>query len=245
MSLELSVVVPVHNETGNVGPLLSEICAALDGRAEYEIICVDDGSDDGTGEGLVALRPAFPRLRLIHFHRHAGQSAAIMAGVGEARAAWIATLDGDGQDDPADLSRMVSMARDTAAAPTLRLVMGHRLRRRDTLVKRVSSRIANGVRARVLGDATPDTGCGLKLFSREAFMALPRFDHMHRFLPALFLQAGWQVASAPVTNRPRLHGRSNYGVLDRLGTGIVDLLGVLWLKRRALRPVTADTIDEH
>ena len=245
MSLELSVVVPVHNETGNVGPLLSEICAALDGRAEYEIICVDDGSDDGTAEGLAALRPAFPRLRLIHFHRHAGQSAAIMAGVGEARAAWIATLDGDGQDDPADLSQMLSMAHDPTAAPTLMLVVGQRVRRRDTLVKRVSSRIANGVRARVLGDATPDTGCGLKLFSREAFMALPRFDHMHRFLPALFLQAGWQVASAPVTNRPRLHGRSHYGVLDRLGTGIVDLLGVLWLKRRALRPVTAETIDEH
>lgn len=245
MSLELSVVVPVHNETGNVGPLLSEICAALDGRAEYEIICVDDGSDDGTGERLAALQRALPRLRVIHLSRHTGQSAAIVAGVEEARGTWIATLDGDGQDDPADLSRMLSKVRDPVAAPALRLVVGQRLRRRDTLVKRVSSRIANGVRARVLGDATPDTGCGLKLFSREAFMALPRFDHMHRFLPALFLQAGWQVASAPVTNRPRLHGRSHYGVLDRLGTGIVDLFGVLWLKRRALRPVTAETIDEH
>ena len=194
---------------------------------------------------MAALQQALPRLRVIHLSRHTGQSAAIVAGVGEARGTWIATLDGDGQDDPADLSRMLSMVRDPVAAPALRLVVGQRLRRRDTLVKRVSSRIANGVRARVLGDATPDTGCGLKLFSREAFMALPRFDHMHRFLPALFLQAGWQVASAPVTNRPRLHGRSHYGVLDRLGTGIVDLFGVLWLKRRALRPVTAETIDEH
>lgn len=245
MSLELSVVVPVHNEIGNVGPLLSEVRAALDDRTEYEILCVDDGSDDGTGERLAALQRALPRLRVIHLSRHTGQSAAIVAGVEEARGTWIATLDGDGQDDPADLSRMLSKVRDPVAAPALRLVVGQRLRRRDTLVKRVSSRIANGVRARVLGDATPDTGCGLKLFSREAFMALPRFDHMHRFLPALFLQAGWQVASAPVTNRPRLHGRSHYGVLDRLGTGIVDLFGVLWLKRRALRPVTAETIDEH
>jgi dolichol-phosphate mannosyltransferase len=245
MSLELSVVVPVHNEIGNVGPLLSEVRAALDDRTEYEILCVDDGSDDGTGERLAALQQALPRLRVVHLSRHTGQSAAIVAGVEEARGTWIATLDGDGQDDPADLSRMLSKVRDSVAAPALRLVVGQRLRRRDTLVKRVSSRIANCVRARVLGDATPDTGCGLKLFSREAFMALPRFDHMHRFLPALFLQAGWQVASAPVTNRPRLHGRSHYGVLDRLGTGIVDLFGVLWLKRRALRRVTAETIDEH
>jgi len=245
MSLDLSVVVPVHNEIGNVGPLLSEIRVALDGRAEYEILCVDDGSDDGTGERLAALRPAFPRLRVMRLARRTGQSAAIVAGVEEARGAWIATLDGDGQDDPADLSQMLSMVGDSAAAQKLRLVVGQRLRRHDTLLKRISSRIANAVRARLLGDATPDTGCGLKLFSREAFMALPRFDHMHRFLPALFLQAGWQVASAPVTNRPRLHGRSHYGVLDRLGTGIVDLLGVLWLKRRALGPVTAETIDEH
>jgi len=245
MSLELSVVVPVHNEIGNVGPLLSEVRAALDDRTEYEILCVDDGSDDGTGERLAALQQALPRLRVVHLSRHTGQSAAIVAGVEEARGTWIATLDGDGQDDPADLPRMLSKVRDPVAAPALRLVVGQRLRRRDTLVKRVSSRIANGVRARVLGDATPDTGCGLKLFSREAFMALPRFDHMHRFLPALFLQAGWQVASTPVTNRPRQHGRSHYGVLDRLGSGIVDLFGVLWLKRRALRPVTAETIDEH
>jgi dolichol-phosphate mannosyltransferase len=243
MSLELSIVVPVHNEIDNVGPLLSEIRAALDERAEYEILCVDDGSDDGTGERLAALRPAFPRLRVIHLRRRAGQSAAVLVGVRAARGAWIATLDGDGQDDPADLSRMLSIARDPALAPTIRLVVGQRLRRRDTLVKRISSRIANAVRARVLGDATPDTGCGLKLFTREAFVALPQFDHMHRFLPALFLLAGWQVASTSVTNRPRLHGRSHYGVLDRAGAGVVDLLGVLWLKRRALRPV-AEACDE-
>ena len=242
MCPELSVVIPIHNEINNLAPLLSEIGAALEGRAEYEILCVDDGSDDGTAEHLGALRAVFPRLRVIRLGRHAGQSAAIVAGVRAARRAWIATLDGDGQDNPADLPRMLPMI---CARTAPALVVGHRLRRRDVLAKRVASRIANRVRAWVLGDATPDTGCGLKLFSREAFMALPQFDHMHRFLPALFLQAGWQVASAPVTNRPRLHGRSHYGVLDRLGTGVVDLLGVLWLKRRALRPVTAETIDEH
>jgi glycosyltransferase involved in cell wall biosynthesis len=243
MCPELSVVIPIHNEINNLAPLLSEIRAALDGRAEYEVLCVDDGSDDGTAERLAALQAVFPRLRVIRLGRHAGQSAAIVAGVRAARRAWIATLDGDGQDNPADLPRMLPLISAPVTVPAL--VVGHRLRRRDVLAKRVASRIANGVRAWVLGDATPDSGCGLKLFSREAFMALPHFDHMHRFLPALFLQAGWQVASAPVTNRPRLHGRSHYGVLDRLGTGVVDLLGVLWLKRRALRPVTAETIDEH
>ena len=244
MSLELSVVVPVHNEIGNVGPLLSEIRAGLDSRAEYEILCVDDGSDDGTAERLADLRREFPRLRVIRLPRRTGQSAAIIAGVHAARGGWIATLDGDGQDDPADLASMLPMIRDSVT-PSLGLVVGHRRHRRDALTKRVASGVANGVRARVLGDATPDTGCGLKLFSRQAFMGLPQFDHMHRFLPALFLQSGWQVTSIPVNHRPRQHGRSHYGVLDRLGAGVVDLLGVLWLKRRALRPLAAETIDER
>jgi dolichol-phosphate mannosyltransferase len=244
MCLELSVVIPVNNELGNIAPLVSEVRAALDGRAEYELICVDDGSDDGTAERLGDLQRDFPRLGVISLRRRTGQSAAILAGVRAARGAWIATLDGDGQDDPADLASMLAMVRDPAAKPALKLVVGHRRHRRDALTKRVASRVANGVRALVLGDATPDTGCGLKLFSREAFVGLPRFDHMHRFLPALFLQSGWQVTSMPVTHRPRRHGRSHYGVLDRLGTGVVDLLGVLWLKRRALGSAT-EMIDER
>jgi glycosyltransferase involved in cell wall biosynthesis len=244
MCPRLSVVIPIHNEINNLAPLLSEIRTALDGRAEYEIICVDDGSDDGTAERLAALQPVSPGLRVVRLRCHTGQSAAIVTGVRAARGAWIATLDGDGQDDPADLSRMLPFVHDPAASPALGLVVGHRLRRRDSVVKRLASRIANGVRARVLKDATPDTGCGLKLFKREAFVALPQFDHMHRFLPALFLRSGWQVTSAPVQNRPRLYGRSHYGVLDRLGAGLVDLLGVLWLSRRSLRPVVAETCDD-
>ena len=245
MSLELSVVVPAHNEVGNVAPLLSEIRAALDGLADYELIYVDDGSDDGTAERLAHLQQDVPRLRVIRLRRRTGQSAAILAGVRAARGAWIATLDGDGQDDPADLTSMLAMVRHPPSTPALKLVVGHRLHRRDALTKRLASRFANGVRARVLGDATPDTGCGLKLFSREAFVGLPQFDHMHRFLPALFLQSGWQVTSMPVRHRPRRHGRSHYGVLDRLGAGVVDLVGVLWLKHRALRPNASETIDER
>ena len=160
MCPELSVVIPIHNEINNLAPLLSEIRAALDGRAEYEILCVDDGSDDGTAERLAALQHLFRRLRVIGLRRRTGQSGAIVAGVRAARGGWIATLDGDGQDDPADLARMLPLIRDPASAPALRLVVGHRLLRRDSMGKRVASRIANGVRAWVLGDATPDTGCG-------------------------------------------------------------------------------------
>ena len=242
MCPELSVVIPIHNEINNVAPLLSEVCAALQGRAEYEVLCVDDGSDDGTAERLPVLQAVFAGLRVIRLRRHAGQSAAIVAGVRAARGAWIATLDGDGQDDPADLARLLPLIRESAT-PALGLVVGQRLRRRDVWIKRAASRLANGIRARALADATPDTGCGLKLFRRDAFEALPQFDHMHRFLPALVLRAGWQVTSAPVTNRPRRHGRSHYGVLDRAGAGFVDLLGVLWLKHRALRPA-AEPHDE-
>lgn len=242
MSFDLSVVIPVHNELGNLAPLLSEIRAALDGLAEYELLCVDDGSDDGTAERLADLQRGFSRLRVIRLRRQTGQSAAILAGVRAARGTWIATLDGDGQDDPADLARMLPLVRDSRA--NIGLVVGQRVHRSDAWGKRVASRIANGVRGRMLGDRTPDTGCGLKLFSREAFVSLPQFDHMHRFLPALFLQSGRLVASIPVRNRPRLHGRSHYGILDRLGAGVVDIFGVLWLKRRALRP-EAETLDER
>jgi dolichol-phosphate mannosyltransferase len=162
-----------------------------------------------------------------------GQSAAIRTGVKAARAAWIATLDGDGQNDPADLPRLWAMAQ-AADAPAL--ITGQRTKRRDSWIKRASSRIANRVRAGLLGDGTPDTGCGLKLFRRALFLDLPYFDHMHRFLPALVLREGGIVRSMPVNHRPRQRGTSNYGVFDRLGVGIIDLLGVLWLGRRAARP---------
>ena len=167
-----------------------------------------------------------------------GQSAAIATGVRAARAPWSATLDGDGQNDPADIPALFAQAQAHAVGPVL--VAGHRVNRRDTRVKQLSSRLANGVRAQLLKDATPDTGCGLKVFERAAFLALPHFDHMHRFLPALFIRAGGQVVSAPVNHRPRTRGRSNYGTFDRLWVGIVDLVGVAWLQRRAVRPVVED-----
>lgn len=243
MTPELSLVVPVHNEVDNLAQLVAEIRAALDDRVDYEVIYVDDGSDDGTAQRLRGVAAGFPRLRILRHRQQAGQSAALVDGVRAARAAWVATLDGDGQNDPADLLSMLAMVRDPAAPPGLRLILGQRRQRQDEWAKRAAGKIANAVRARVLGDATPDTGCGLKLFWRDAFLAVPQFDHMHRFLPALFLRSGWQVASVPVSHRPRRHGRSHYGILDRLWVGILDLTGVLWLQRRPIRATIVEDPD--
>lgn len=235
----LSVVVPVRNEEANVAPLIAEIRASLAGIA-HELIYVDDGSSDGTTAALRCASGAGG----VAWTRHSescGQSAAIITGVRAARGAWIATLDGDGQNDPADIPLLFARAQaeEMAGARPL-LVAGHRTRRRDTAVKRVSSRVANAVRAKLLGDRTPDTGCGLKLFRRSAFLELPHFDHMHRFLPALFIRAGGRVISVPVNHRPRVRGRSNYGTFDRLWVGISDLIGVYWLIRRWRPPQIED-----
>jgi dolichol-phosphate mannosyltransferase len=243
VSPEVSVVVPVHNEVDSLAQLVGEIGAALDGRVDYELIYVDDGSDDGTAEQLRGLAAEFSRLRVVRHRERAGQSAAIATGVRAARATWIATLDGDGQNDPADILPMLARIRDSTEPAGLRLIIGQRQRRQDSWVKRTAGRIANTVRSRILGDATPDTGCGLKLFSRDAFLAVPHFDHMHRFLPALFLRNGWQVSSLPVNHRARRYGRSHYGVLDRLWVGILDISGVLWLRRRTLRATIVEESD--
>jgi len=232
--VELSVVIPAHDEADNIGPLVAEIRAALDGAAEYEIVVVDDGSTDATAERLEEIARGFPRLLVARHPASRGQSFAVLTGVRAARSPWIATLDGDGQNDPADILRLIA-ALDAATTHGEReplLVAGYRRLRRDTWLKRLSSRVANGVRGRLLGDRTPDTGCGLKLFEREAFLRLPHFDHMHRFLPALFLRAGGRVVSVEVGHRPRTRGRSHYGMWDRLWVGIVDLFGVWWLLRR-------------
>jgi len=235
---EISVVIPARDEADNIGPLLADVEAALEGRVEYEVVVVDDGSEDATPVRLREARRALPRLRSARHCSPSGQSASIWTGVRLARAPWIVTLDGDGQNDPADIPALLR-ARDAQGSGKPLLVNGHRRARHDTLAKRVSSRIANGVRRRILGDGTPDTGCGLKLFPREAFLALPSFDHMHRFLPALFRRSGGEVLSVPVRHRERRHGRSHYGVHNRLWTGIVDMLGVLWLQRRARIPTLA------
>jgi dolichol-phosphate mannosyltransferase len=233
VSVQLSVVIPFYNEGDNVAALLEEVREALRAEPEYEVIGVDDGSRDHTLDALRAVRErGVSELRILRHPRNLGQSAAIVSGVRAARGIWIATMDGDGQNDPADLPRLLALAR--ARGPVV--VAGHRRRRQDSWLRRLSSRVANAVRGWLLADRTPDTGCGLKLFPRERFLDLPAFDHMHRFLPALFQRAGCMVVSVEVNHRPRTRGRSKYGLHNRLWVGIVDLLGVLWLRRRPLAP---------
>ncbi len=258
--VELSVVIPVLNEARNVEPLVKEIGEALDGVVEYEIVYVDDGSTDGTPERLAALRGQLPagRLRVLRHRRNYGQSAALHTGVEAARARWIATLDGDGQNDPADIPKLLALRDATSGDGTsrdatsgdgtsrdatsgdgtadLRLISSLRRKRRDSWLRRVSSRIANAVRQRLLHDRTSDSASGLKLFSRDAFLELPYFDHMHRFIPALIQRGGGEMLTVEVNHRPRGHGESKYGMHNRLWIGIVDMLGVMWLQRRFVAP---------
>jgi dolichol-phosphate mannosyltransferase len=230
---QLSVVVPVFNEQDNVGPLLREILAALRGRIDFEAIFVDDDSKDGTLAALQALKAQAPELRVLHHVKQSGQSTAIRTGVKHARGAWIATLDGDGQNDPADIPKLLA-ARESADRG-IRLFAGWRVDRRDSGSKRWASKWANAIRARMLRDETPDTGCGIKLFEREAFLDLPYFDHMHRYLPALMQRAGWKTVSVPVNHRPRSTGVSKYNNLNRALVGLRDLRGVSWLIVRSKR----------
>ena len=230
---ELSVVVPVHNERDNIVPLLTEITTALRGRSDFEVVYIDDCSRDDTLSVLKAAKGQFPELRVVRHVAQSGQSTAIRSGVKAARGAWIATLDGDGQNDPADIPKLIAM-RDELPAQ-IKLYAGWRVHRQDSGSKRFASRFANALRSRLLRDNTPDTGCGIKLFERAAFLDLPYFDHMHRYLPALMMRAGWQVKSVPVNHRPRGSGVSNYNNLNRALVGIADLRGVAWLIRRAKR----------
>ena len=227
---EFSVVVPFYDEVLNVGPLLLEIEAALPDR-HYEIVAVDDGSTDGTDLQLERLALHHPRLRVLHHRRRRGQSAAIRSGVLSARAPLIATLDGDGQNPPDQLPLLLeALLRGPAE---LGLVAGQRRKRQDSLGKRVSSRIANAVRRTLLRDGALDTGCGLKVFRRDAYLRLPYFDRNHRFMPALMRREGYDVGHVAVEHRPRRAGRSKYGNLQRAAVGLVDLLGVMWLNSRA------------
>ena len=239
---ELSVVVPVHNEAGNIQPLIEEIVDALAGVATFEIVYVDDGSSDTTLDALTAARQQAPLLRVLRHARSMGQSTALRSGVLAARGLWIATLDGDGQNDPADIPALLARAQELARqrGDNAVLIAGWRNRRRDGWYTRWQSKLANGLRSRLLRDGTPDTGCGLKVYARELFMALPYFDHMHRFMPALVRRAGGEVHSLPVNHRPRTRGRSHYGLFNRLWVGIVDTAGVMWLARRARLPDTLE-----
>lgn len=231
-TLDLSVVVPVHNERDNVAPLVREIEAALAPLAlAFEIVYVDDHSRDDTLEQLRALKAAHPRLRVLHHRTQSGQSTALRTGIKAARGRWIATLDGDGQNDPADIPKLLA-ARD-AGDPKTKLYAGWRVQRRDSGSKRWASRIANAIRSRLLRDETPDTGCGIKLFERAVFLDLPYFDHMHRYLPALVKRAGWLSLSVPVNHRERTAGQSKYNNLQRAWVGLKDLRGVAWLIQRS------------
>jgi len=241
--MELSVVIPVLNEAGNIEPLLEEIHAVLEGVCEFEVVYVDDGSSDETPHQLNDAKARYARLRVVTHQRPCGQSSALRSGIKAARGTWIATLDGDGQNDPRDIPRLLEIAREAAAEGRRVMAAGYRRKRQDSFIKRISSRIANGVRSRLLGDATPDTGCGLKVFAREVFLDMPYFDHMHRFLPALMQRGGGSVVSSEVNHRHRHTGSSKYGTLDRLIVGVVDLFGVMWLQRRASRPVYTEKGD--
>ncbi len=232
----LSVLVPVHNEEASVLPLVAEIAAVLRSIAASELLFVDDGSDDQTLRRLIEARKEhFAGLRILHHPMRRGQSTALWSGAHAARGEWLATLDGDGQNDPADLPKLLEIALGGNDGIFPGLVIGHRRRRRDNIVRRISSVAANSVRSWLLGDATPDTGCGLKVIRRDLFLSLPYFDHMHRFLPALVQREGAAVVSTPVGHRPRRAGTPHYGILNRTWAGVVDTAGVRWLQRRDRR----------
>ena len=236
--LEVTLLIPVFNEEGNLAPIVDEIREAFAGWT-YEILFIDDGSTDGTAAELKQLKERYSGISLVTHAECRGKSAALVSGGIMARYPWLATMDGDGQDDPADVVSMLREAAKAQQAGSDRFlcVCGHRRNRKDTVLKRISSRVANNVRGRLLKDDTPDTGCGLKVFRKEDFLTIPRFRNMHRFFPALFIRSGGRSVSVKVTNRPRRHGISKYGFHNRLWVGIIDMLGVMWLLRRPLNPI--------
>lgn len=240
-AIELSVVVPVHDEAGNAGALAREIAAALDGRS-FEIVFVDDASRDDTRAELAALKGELPMLRLIGHRANAGQSRAVRTGVEAARAPIVGTLDGDGQNDPADLPKLYARLTRPEAPPDLAMIAGTRGKRRDSWSKRVASKIANSVRKAALKDGANDSGSGIKVFKRDAFLRLPFFDHMHRFMPALMLREGYAVEFLEVNHRERGAGRSKYTNLGRLAANMSDLFGVMWLGSRARNPGGTDEL---
>ena len=236
--MDLSIVIPVFNEVECIRPLLDEIGVCLVAETGYEIIVVDDGSIDGTAAVLQAARQSHPGLRILRHRERYGQSAAIASGIKAASTQWIATLDGDGQNDPADILKLYRTMDESP--DDVQMVAGYRKQRMDGFLKRLTSRIANSVRAAVLHDDSPDSACGLRIFARATFLSLPQFDHMHRFLPALVQRQGGKVLSVEVNHRKRQRGLSKYGISNRLWVGIIDLLGVRWLQQRCKQPVVAE-----
>jgi glycosyltransferase involved in cell wall biosynthesis len=240
-TIEFSVVVPVRDEAGSAAALAREIAAVLDGRS-YEMIFVDDASRDDTRGELAALKSELPALRVVGHRSNAGQSRAVRTGVLAARAPVVGTLDGDGQNDPADLPKLLAKLTRAEAPGNLGMVAGARGKRQDSWSKRAASRIANNIRKAALKDGADDSGSGVKVFKREAFLRLPYFDHMHRFMPALMLREGFAVEYLEVNHRQRAAGRSKYTNLERLAANATDLFGVMWLRSRARSPGGADEL---
>lgn len=228
----LSIVIPVFNEEGSILQLIREINDALTKYCDYEIIVVDDGSNDSTLKKLKDLLLSNRQLRILSHHKNYGQSAALNSGICAARAEWIVTLDGDGQNDPKDIIKLHQALVCSGEKQQLKLVCGYRKKRNDNFIKRISSRIANKIRSAFLNDGVIDTGCGIKLIHKKTFLTLPYFDHMHRFIPALVIRAGGKIKTLEVNHRPREHGKSKYGINNRLWVGIIDMLGVFWLMHR-------------
>lgn len=237
--MQVSVVIPVHNEQENIATLLQEVDNALSNFCEYEVVVVDDGSSDSTPQVLEETAKTLSTLRILRHEKCCGQSTALITGVRSAKNPIVCTLDGDGQNDPADLPKMIETLAGRDAPNDLTLIAGHRKKRKDSKWRLFCSRIANRVRSKLLNDDTPDSGCGIKVFYWETFMSMPHFDHMHRFLPCLAQRTGGSVQSVEVNHRPRVHGRSHYGTLGRLMAGIVDLAGVSWLIRRNKFPIVS------
>lgn len=231
----VSVVIPVKNEAENIRPLIDRIVTALEPVGGFDVIVVNDGSTDGSSDVVEEAMKSYKNLSLIEHASSAGQSAAVHSGVLAAKSPLIATLDGDGQNPPEDLPKLLAPLLDETARKELGLVAGQRIGRQDRFSKKLASKLANGLRGFLLKDGTRDTGCGLKAFRREAFLQLPYFNHMHRYLPALFKAYGWTVVHVDVSHAARVAGRSNYSNLQRALVGVVDLLGVMWLIRRAKR----------
>jgi glycosyltransferase involved in cell wall biosynthesis len=242
-AVAVSIVVPVRNEAENIVPLIEEISAALDGRWAYEIIYINDGSTDATADRLAAVMKQRGNLRQLRHAVSTGQSAAVRSGVRAARGAIVATLDGDGQNNPVFLPDLIAAI--VKGGDRTGLAAGQRVGRKDTGFKKFQSRAANAIRSAILHDGTRDTGCGLKAFRRDVFLMMPYFDGLHRFLPALMRREGYDIAYVDVIDRPRHSGVSNYGFFDRLWIGIMDLAGVWWLIRRKKPTPVVTEVTSH
>ena len=238
---DLSVVVPAFNEAENVENLAAEINVALAGIA-HEMIFIDDASTDETKAVLIDMKTRFPYLRVLSHRQNSGQSRGVRSGILAARAPIIATLDSDGQNDPADIPKLFAQLTRDDAPDTLAMVGGRRAKRIDSAAKKIGSRIGNGVRKRLLKDDADDTGCGLKVFKRDAFLRLPYFDHIHRYIPALMIREGYQIEFCDVNHRAREFGESKYTNFGRLKVSIADLRGVIWLRKRARLPGGVDEV---